>query len=318
MKYPKQLTTIRDMRRLFDIRDVLHLSARKKTIVCPLPQHVHHHRTPSFSIFVTPDGYQKFRCHGSCGAEGDVIDLVGWLEVPGYDPKNGDRVKEALALLAGGTPINPPKPETTKAPALNNGLYKQYLPVGEQVLEYARKRGLTRETLEKFSIGQNVTSVNWMTMPAIHRNRLMGIKMRNLNSRDKKDRFRSVEGSVDGLFGYNFVDGATQSVAIVKGEIPVMVLSQFGILACAPTGGEGSYYKHDELLRPLAFAKKRIVIGDNDIKPDVREKMQLATQQRAKIFRAEMYFPPENMKDVDDWILAKPEEAIPIIKGWMR
>jgi hypothetical protein len=317
MKYPKQLTTIRDMARLYDARDILHLNGRKKTIVCPLPQHVHHHRTPSFSIFVRPDGRQKWVCHGNCGLSGDSIDLIGYLSVPGYNPKSGDDVKRALALLSGGTRINPPKPETTKAPMLNNGLYKLYLPVGEQVVEYAKERGLTREVLEKFSIGQNTTSVNWMTMPALHGNKLMGIKMRNLNARSKKDRFMSVPGSIDGLFGYNYVDGATQPVAIVKGEIPVMVMSQFDILACAPTGGEASYYKHDELLRPLAFAKKRIVIGDNDEDPKVRAEMQAAAQRRAEIFRAELYFPPAGMKDIDDWILAKPEEAIPTIKGWL-
>src|SRR5215216_3600957 len=70
------LHTIRDMSRLFDIRDVLHLNGHKKQIVCPLPQHVHHNRTPSFSIFTTPSGKQRFKCHGNCRCEGDVIDLA--------------------------------------------------------------------------------------------------------------------------------------------------------------------------------------------------------------------------------------------------
>jgi len=313
----KDLHTIRDMSRLYDIRDVLHLSARKKTIVCPLPQHVHKHRTPSFSIFVTPGGIQKWVCHGSCNQYGDVIDLVGFMSIAGYDKKNGDHVKQAIALLSGGTAINPPKPETTKAPTLNNGLYKLYLPVGEQVIEYAKTRGLTRETLEKFSVGQNTTSTNWMTMPSLHGTRLMGIKMRNLQARAKRDRFMSVPGSIDGLFGYNYVDGITKPVAIVKGEIPVMLLSQFGILACAPTGGEGSYYKHEELLRPLAFAKKRIVIGDNDTDPGVRAKMTLAARKRAEIFRAEMFLPPDPYTGVDDWLLAKPDEALSALQHWL-
>ena len=118
----RNLTTIRDMRRLYDIRDVLNLPARKKTIVCPLPMHTHHNRTASFSIFVTPQGYQKWVCHGNCGLSGDVIDLIGFMKVPGYNKKNGDHVKEALAILSGGVKINPPRPETTKAPALKNNL----------------------------------------------------------------------------------------------------------------------------------------------------------------------------------------------------
>jgi len=240
------------------------------------------------------------------------------MRVFGYNPKDKDKIKEAIALLTGGMRINPPKPETTKAPTLSNGLYKLYLPVGEAVVEYARKRGLTRETLEKFSVGQSNTSVTWMTMPAIHGERLMGIKMRNLNARDKRDRFRSVDGSVDGLFGYNFINGTLEPVAVVKGEIPTMLLSQFGILACAPTGGEGSYYKHEELLYPLAFAKKRIVIGDNDQDPEVREKMQLAARRRGEIFRSPVFFPPEPYTGIDDFVLAEPEVAVPLIKSWME
>jgi len=319
MPFYKELTPIRDMARLFDIRDVLHLNGRKKVIVCPLPQHVHHHRTPSFSIFTTPSGKQRWKCFGNCSLEGDVVDLAGWLFMGnGYDPKDGEKVKQALTLLTAGTQINPPKPETTKAPTLSNGLYKLYLPVGEAVVEYARKRGLTRETLERFSVGQSNTSVTWMTMPAIHGERLMGIKMRNLNAKSKRDRFMSAAGSVDGLFGYNFINGTHEPVAIVKGEIPVMVLSQFAILACAPTGGEGSYYKHEELLYPLAFAAKRIVIGDNDQDPEVREKMQLAARRRGEIFRSPVFFPPEPYTGIDDFVLAEPEVAVPLIKSWME
>jgi hypothetical protein len=309
-----ELTTIRDMARLYDIRDILHLNGRKKTIVCPLPQHVHHHNTASFSIFTTPEGRQKWVCHGNCQQSGDSIDLIGFTHVPGYDKKNGDHVKQALAILSGGTRINPPKPETTKAPTLPNGLYRRYLPAGDAVANYAATRGLTRETLDKFSIGQDG---HWMTMPAIHGEQLRGIKKRNLKARDKRDRFMQVAGSIDGLFGYNFVDGTRQPVAIVKGEIPVMLLFQFGILAAAPTGGEGSYYKHEELVYPLAFAARRIVIGDNDVDPAVREKMQLAARRRGEIFRAPVFFPPEPFTGVDDWLLARPEEALPTIKRWL-
>ena len=314
----RNLTAIRDMRRLYDIRTVLSLSSNKKKIVCPLPQHVHHNRTPSFSIYVTPQGYQKFRCHGNCGLEGDVIDLIGYMRVVGYNPKNGDLVKQALSLLSSGTKIDPPEQKTTKAPALNNGLYKLYLPAKYEVVEYAASRGLRTETLMKFSVGQHRTSKFWMTMPVLHGSRLMSIKMRNLNSTDKKDRFMTAPGSVDGLFGYNFVDGTTKSVAIVKGEIPVMVMDQFGLLACAPTGGEGSYFGHEEHLRSLAFAKKRIVIGDTDRDPKVRGNMQAAAQRRAEIFRAELYFPPAPYTGIDDFVLAEPQVAIPLIKSWME
>jgi hypothetical protein len=303
------------MARLYDIYDILHLNGKRKQIVCPLPQHVHHHRTPSFSIFYANTGRQKWVCHGNCQQSGDSIDLAGFLHIPGYDKKKGEHVQRALALLTGGTQINPPKPETTKAATLPNGLYRRYLPAGDAVANYAATRGLTRETLDKFSIGQDG---HWMTMPAIHGEQLRGIKKRNTRpNADKRDRFMQVAGSIDGLFGYNFVDGTRQPVAIVKGEIPVMLLSQFGILAAAPTGGEGSYYKHEELVYPLAFAARRIVIGDNDQDPEVKEKMQLAAKRRAEIFRAGVFFPPDPYTGIDDFVLAKPAVAIPLIKSWL-
>jgi hypothetical protein len=153
----KDLTTIRDMRRLFSIYDVLHLSSKKRKIVCPLPMHAHHHRTPSFSIFISEGGVQKWKCHGNCNRQGDILDLVGFLHISGYNPKNGQHVKEALTLLSGNTRINPPSQETTKVPTLANGWYKRYLPVGNEVLGYAAGRFLTSETLERFKVGQHKT-----------------------------------------------------------------------------------------------------------------------------------------------------------------
>jgi hypothetical protein len=322
-RYPyqrQQPDLISQMRRLYDIRDVLHLNIKKKVIVCPLPQHAHHSMTPSFSIFVSGNGVQKFHCFGNCQAEGDVIDLVGFLNIPGYQRKNGEHVKQALAILSGGTRINPPKPETTKKPMLPNGLYKKYLPAGEEVIKYAAERFLTPETLRRFHFGQhNSGTITWMTMPTLHGNQLRGIKLRNLNAANKKDRYRNIDGSIDGLFNYNEVNGTTQPVAIVKGEIAAAVLCQNGILACAPTGGEGSYYKHEEHMRVLAFSPQRIVIGDNDIRPDVRDKMQLAALKRKEIFKAAgLYFPPDPFVGIDDFVIAEPEVAIPMIQEWLK
>jgi hypothetical protein len=311
---------LRDLRRLYDIRDLLHLGSNKKLIVCPLPQHTHHHRTPSFSIYYTKNGYQKFRCHGNCGKEGDILDLVGFMKVPGYDPRDTNSIKAAISLLTGSMEIHPPKPEVTKKHTLPNGLYKDFLPAGNEVRQYAAKRSLTPETLDRFHIGQaSRNGTKWMTMPAIHGDRLRGIKLRNLYSREKRDRFSSIAGSLDGLFNFNGVYNTDKPVLIVKGEIAVMILSQFNILACAPTGGEGSYNNHEEYLQPLAFSPRRIVIGDNDQDPAIREKMVAAAHKRKQIFRADaLYLPPDPFVGIDDFVIARPEVAVPMIKAWME
>jgi hypothetical protein len=43
--------------------------------------------------------------------EGDVVDLVGFLRVPGYDKRNIDKIREAVDLLDGRFEIAPPPPE---------------------------------------------------------------------------------------------------------------------------------------------------------------------------------------------------------------
>jgi hypothetical protein len=308
------------MRRLYDIRRVLGLPENKKVIVCPLPMHIHSNNpTPSFSIHVTRAGVQKWNCHGTCGNSGDVIDLVGFMQISGYQPKNGEHVKQALALLAGTISICPPPVVRKVEFILPNCAYKKYLPVGDQVVEYARTRGLTRETLERFQVGQNtLPSANWMTMPTIQKGRLHGIKMRVAGNANRRFRFMQVEGSVEGLFNFDKVNETRQPVAVVKAEITTMLLDQHGILACAPTGGESAYYKHEDLAAALAFSARRIVIGDNDENLKVRVKMQEAAARRAKLFLADLKFPPEKYKDVDDWVRAEPRAAIQTIKSWLE
>ncbi len=318
MKRHDPLTTIHDVARLYDIRDILSLNSRMKLIVCPLPQHVHHHRTPSFSIFTTSGGKQRWKCFGNCALEGDSVDLVGYLFVPGYNPKDPQSIKAAIMRLTSTVDIHPPKIEVVRVPA--NGLHKTFLPAGNEVLEYRTGRFLTSETLERFQVGQTARDGKiWMSMPAVHGSQLRGIKLRNIRSTDKKGRFSSIPGGLDGLFNYNSVNATQESVAIVKGEIAVMTLAQAGILACAPTGGEGSYRNHEEFLRPLAFARKRIVIGDHDKDPGVRKKMVAAAERRKEIFRAAaLYFPPDPFVGIDDWVNAQPDIAIPTIKSWME
>ncbi len=93
---------IRDVRRIYDIHDVLGVSNRTRWMVCPLPGHVHNSNTASFSIYWDEEGVQRFKCHGNCGLMGDVVDLVGYLEVPGYDPRSINSVMQSVALLGGG------------------------------------------------------------------------------------------------------------------------------------------------------------------------------------------------------------------------
>jgi hypothetical protein len=294
---------------------VLGLSERKRVIVCPLPHHPHHNNSPSFSIYVE-HGIQKFRCHGACNSGGDVVDLIGFLFIGNYQPNNTEHVKRALTLLESGYKICPPK-AAPRVPALSNTAYQDFLPPGAEVIEYARSRGLAPDTLKHFNVGQSgMWSKTWMTMPAFHMGRLMGVKMRNLNATSHKDRYTSLPGSIGGLFNYNDVFYETGPILIVKAEIPAMLLWQHGLKACAPTSGEAS--AEAELYSAMVWSRKRVVVADNDRDERVRAAMDKAAARRAEVFHAILRRPPEGWKDVDAWLLDEPEAALREVRRWLE
>jgi hypothetical protein len=311
-------SVIRDARKLYDIFAVLGLDSTKRSIVCPMPQHIHQNYTPSFSIFTKPDGTQYFRCHGSCNLDGDVIDLTGYLRISNYDPHDGEMVKRAIALLQSGYQVSPPKVKKARIARLPYETIRNMPEPDNEVLAYAlEKRGLTDNTLHQFGVKMyENTGRKYMAIPTFHFGELVGIKLRNVRSTGKHDRFLLYPGSTTGLFGYSKVFANSAPVLIVKAEIPVMLLYQYGIHACGPSGSEN--VNRAELFKPLAWAVKRVVVKDNDRNPKVRAKMDEYAAQRAKAFHAELKAPPDTVKDIDEWILRDGEEAIETIKGWLR
>ena len=288
---------IEEARKLHDIQSILVTDRRK--IVCPLPDHIHHNHTPSFSIFWR-GGVQRFRCHGSCGAEGDVIDLVGYLRIPNYNRSNRDQRLHAMTLLDGNYKIEIVIPE--KDMRLEGNEWREFVPPGPEVLAYAGERGLTGETLEKFKVGQ---FEHLMTMPCFEEENCVGIKMRSVRGK----RYLNLPGSRSGLFNYNAVYLMTKPVFIVKAEIPCMLLDQLGFLACAPTGGEGAYRRSEKWRTALALAPK-MVIGDNDA-PGRRH-----GPVRATLLAAQLRFPPDPYKDIDEFYLAEPERCLEALQRW--
>lgn len=298
---------------MYDIVTVLGLEPRKKQWVCPFPQHSHGaHPTPSLGIKVMNDGVQRFHCFGACGLQGDALDAVGYLRIPGYDPKNGDHVMMARSLLTQGwTPLEAAisKPERAYLDPL---LWQQYLPVGDEVVRYAlEERGLTKATLEKFRIGQRK---NAMVIPVFEGGILRAIKYRAA-WKGAKLRYWSEAGSSKALFNYDAVNFTNEPVLIVKGEIPVMLLDQYGILACCETNGETT--DMSEWAPNLAFSARRVYVTDNDEKPETREKIWAKANARAHALKAKLERPPDGYKDIDEFVLSEPDVAIPVIKTWL-
>ena len=321
--------SLRSLRNLYSIKAILEMD--KKVIVCPLPYHAHVNHTPSFSVYSNREGYEKFLCHG-CGTEGDVIDLIGFMVLGrDYNPSSPKDVGRAIEMLIKGYKLSPPELSKPKPRGLSYELWKAF-PLGEQVISYGGNRGLTAETLQAFGVGQAdksnlydllkgagldpawLSSQVFMTMPTFHHGKLIGIKLRNIKSAGKRNRFFQFPGSSPGLFGMGNIYNTSEPIVIVKGEISTMNLWQRGLIhTAAPNCGEAMVDSAWGIW--TSWSKKVIVIGDNDPE-QIKNQLSKAYLKRCETFRADLRFPPEKYHDVDDWLLGDPG-AIDEIQGWL-
>lgn len=294
---------VRQERRLYSVWSVLGRSPTRGRMICPLPFHAHKNYTGSFAVLSSGEHGERWRCFGSCNLEGDVIDLIGYLRIPGYDPHDIKLVEKAWSLLDGNYEIQeiPPKPKkVTLAP----DAWK--LPLTDTIIEYAKARGLNSLTLEKFRVGEFLNrGQTFMSMPVFEEGELVCIKYRCVTEKI----FFTAKGSRSAMLNFDAVNYTDEPVLILKGEIPVYLCDQLGFLACGFTGGEG--YTGGMYFPNLSFSKKRIVVGDND------EAGREGAKKRADALHAEMRFPPPPYKDIDEWIL-HDTDAIHIIEGWLE
>jgi DNA primase len=144
------LTARADIVELIGSRVELKKAGREYRACCPF----HNEKTPSF--WVSPQK-QFYHCFG-CGAHGTALGFL--ME---YDKLS---FPEAIEELAGRLGLEVPREAGGQQPDsagstqplydMNLRVAKQYaavLPSDARAKEYAKKRGLTRETIEKFLIG---------------------------------------------------------------------------------------------------------------------------------------------------------------------
>ena len=145
-----ELTARADIIELIGSRVELKKAGREYRACCPF----HNEKTPSF--WVSPQK-QFYHCFG-CGAHGTALGFL--ME---YDKLS---FPEAIEELAGRLGLDVPReagssqPDNTGStqPLYDTNLkaakyFASVLPGDARAKEYARKRGLTRETIEKFMIG---------------------------------------------------------------------------------------------------------------------------------------------------------------------
>jgi hypothetical protein len=317
------LDSIRSCYNIEDLVSGLKGSSSSRWGICPLPQHKHSSRpTPSFSVFwkyYKGQKVQYFKCHGNCGLTGTVIDLAGYMWVAGYHKYDINMYQKAAEALSGGKcQINPPN-APPPVPELPDWLAQDMLPPSKAVVDYALSRGIDINQLEKFSVGTPKEWMkgepydirnpqDWMAIPTFHHDRLFGIKLRNITN--KGLRYMSIKGSKKGLWNHNAVWMRGGPTIVTKGEIAGMVLASHGFnQVCAPTAGEGG--RITEITQAVSLSKN-IVIGDND------DKGREAGIQRAALLSGCLHFPPQEFKDVDQWINKRPQEAMNTMKRWLE
>lgn len=298
---------IRDIRRLYSITSVLGVD--KRVIVCPLPMHVHSENTPSFSVFFK-DGTEYFKCHGNCQRMGDVIDLVGYLNINGYDDKNVEHIRMAISFLTGEHEISIAKPEKKKR--IDPLKHLEYLPISEDAVSYLTNRGFVAKTIEMFKLGSTDGAVS---IPYFEDGYLAGIKFRSMLPFSRL-RYWSEKGSRSGIMNYDQVLMSTDPILLLKAEIPAMLAVQHGFNACGMTGGETSSlesFKH-----VFAFSERVIYITDNDANERTKKVVHRYANKNAKTIGATVKYPPDKYKDWDDWLLDDPQNCLEVTRSWME
>lgn len=259
-------------------------------IVCPMPHHKHTNYTPSFSVYNHRDGRQYFKCKGNCGAQGDVIDFVGYMTIPGYNPRDGRHIQEAIQNL-GHEPIrvfNPTREKKTKV--LNPIRTRLEVEEWHEALwhnilaqEYLEQRGVL-QVARRFMLGYRYLPKakgsgqpgHYISIPNLQHGTYLNVKFRRIDSYygdNKPIRYDSLTGGQMGLFNHDEVFLRTGPVFVPEGEFDVMLLEALGFKACCLTGGAAGY---DSILN-LALEHARPIIIEE---PDKAGKSGAAKKQK--------------------------------------
>lgn len=304
----------RDICNLYNLEDLAREHGVKlrgrgnKWGVCPFPHHIHSNNTPSFSVF-SFNGSQYFKCHGNCGAQGDAIDFIGFMQIPGYDRSDIKMKQEASARLQYGRKISfEPIVVEKKPKLLPQYIWEDTLPISDNVKGYLMKRGVSEQVIDENRFG-SVTAIqdgiqkngtqNILSIPTFHLGSLMGIKFRDIN----KKFYFSYTGSKPGVWNHDDVYLKEDPILVAKGEICAAVMKSAGFLACSLTSGESNNSSLNLLRDALIMSKRIIYFSDND------RQGRAAGELIATMIGGTVAF-PEKEKDWDEWYLIDKQGCI--------
>lgn len=305
------------LRTLYDLPSIVshYTQETGRKIVCPMPHHEHHHMTPSFSMFVGPDGIQRFKCFGTCGVQGDVIDFLGFYHLgPTYNSNNPEHIELAVKYLTGESIQAKRTPLKKKHKPLNPTMAEMLVSEFERNLRnsypakiYLDRRGVL-DVAPHFRLGYKFTPLeyvkgntqvpgHYISIPTIQNGRVISIKLRRIDSHpdyigieDLPIRYDSVAGQrigagQPGIFNHDHIAYTTGFVFSPEGEFDVMLAQALGYEAwCFNTGGNVTCE-----IGPILAHAFTIIIADND-----ETGLRHAMQKQALLDRSEIVCAPES------------------------
>ena len=284
----REKTSLRGDLYLRDIRD------EEPAIMVTCPFHKNHSENkPSCGVFVAPyKGFNEgdFHCF-ACGAKGNITRFVGTcLHMSDED------AEEWLHSNFGGGIINGislPKIELNNSPKKpKKYITKSALKQFDYYHPYTDRRGLSRETVDKFGIGYDPLR-DAITFPVWdEKGTLLFVTARSVNSK----RFFIPKEADKPLYLFNFVNKINPPIMMItEGQIDALTAWQYGFPCCATMGSIS-----ENQINTLNKCGIRIFIDafDND---EWGEKFSKTLQNRLRkdllIYR--IPFPP-GKKDLND------------------
>jgi DNA primase len=276
---------------------------------------------------------QYFKCHGNCGAEGDVIDFVGYYYMgASYNDKNPESVRQAISYLH-TRPMTGKRTQLKKQrKPMNPFRTRRYVERWERELktckaaqDYLERRGVL-SVARQFRLGYEYvpperTKYNkrvggrlpghYIAIPNFQSGAIRGVKFRRIDTHpDYKDenelpiRYDSLSGSRLGIFNFDAVAFQMGHVFIPEGEFDVMLLAATGYLSCCTTAGAETVDSNLELA--LCYAAP-LIIRDPDPAGERGARKRLKLLGKGEIIPAGSYhdvgalFEAEGLSGLKQW-----------------
>jgi hypothetical protein len=282
--------------------------ARKK-VRCPNHAHPQTGKTPPCRM-----DYQTglWACH--CGAQGDLLDFIGYCLYVDYDHRTRPHFAQLIDQLAGLQITPMPAEERARRTALHQSAAKLTLDpsrLGEwfknlqcepELLAWLKARGVKNPEQHQLGYTSLDASLNpWeqhkITIPHFYRGVLTGVKLRHdprLKLAEGKDKYISLKGGhYPAPFGADALHMPVDCAYVIETELDALALREMGLGAVIALPAR-NFTKTTASL--FMMVPQVVVILDND-----EAGVTGGKEIKRLLPRAELVSPPEGFKDFGEW-----------------